>query len=326
MKNNNKTIDPKKKRLISQILVIAIVVLFYVICHFITGGRLLQFSNVKEILIQVSYPMMIALGMTFIFSGGMIDLSIGAQVILAGNLGAVLVTDYGLGYPGLIIGTIVGMLVCEFLSASCSVFLKIPSWVAGLGCALVFESITTIYVNARSKSVGAAKVLLKDCRVLGQFPWMFIIAIVVFIAAYIIFNRTRLGFNLRAIGGGGEVAEAMGIKKTKTILLAAMVGAVIIAVAGIAQVSYIGYYTATSGMGSLAGIFKALAIILISGSFSRIFNDVVGIAVGAFIVSGLFNVLTLLGIPSGTWQDVCLGAVVLVCGILSSIGYKGVMK
>ena len=112
MKNNNKTIDPKKKRLISQILVIAIVVLFYVICHFITGGRLLQFSNVKEILIQVSYPMMIALGMTFIFSGGMIDLSIGAQVILAGNLGAVLVTDYGLGYPGLIIGTIVGMLVC----------------------------------------------------------------------------------------------------------------------------------------------------------------------------------------------------------------------
>ena len=79
-------------------------------------------------------------------------------------------------------------------------------------------------------------------------------------------------------------------------------------------------------MGSLNGIFKSLAVILIAGSFSRIFNDAVGCVIGAFIVAGLFNVLTLMGVPSGTGQDVCLGIVVLICGILSSLGYKGVMK
>lgn len=79
-------------------------------------------------------------------------------------------------------------------------------------------------------------------------------------------------------------------------------------------------------MGSLSGIFKSLAVILIAGSFSRIYNDAVGCVIGAFIVAGLFNVLTLMGVPSGTGQDVCLGMVVLVCGILSSLGYKGVMK
>lgn len=322
----NSGVDPKKRRLKNQILVIGMVVLAYVICHFITGGRLLTPTNLKAILTQVTYPMILALGMMFIFSGGMIDLSIGAQAILAGNIGAVLVEDFGLGYPGLIIGIVVGMVVCEMLSASCSVFIGIPSWIAGLGAALVFEAIATIYVGNRAKTAGAAVVYLKHCQVLGTFPLIFIIALLVFALSYFIFNHTKLGFNLRAIGGGGEVAEAMGINRRKTILLSALTGALIISVGVITQISYTGRFTTSAGMGSLSGIFKALAVILISGSFSRIFNDAVGCVVGAFIVAGLFNVLTLVGVPSGTGQDICLGIVVIGCGILSSWGYKGVVK
>ena len=132
------SVDPKKRRLYNQILIIAIVAAAFVVCHFITGGRLLTPNNLRTILTQVTYPMIVALGMMFIFTGGMIDLSIGAQIILAANIGAVLVEDFGLGYPGLIIGTVIAMIVCELLSASCSVFLGIPSWVAGLGAAVVF--------------------------------------------------------------------------------------------------------------------------------------------------------------------------------------------
>lgn len=318
--------DPKKKRLQSQILIIVIIIAAFVVCHFITGGRLLAPNNLRTLLTQVTYPMIVALGMMFIFTGGMIDLSIGAQAILAGNIGAILVEDFGLGYPGLIIGVVAGMIVCELLSASCSVFLGIPSWVAGLGAALVFEAIATIYVGNRAKTAGAAVVYLKHCQALGTFPTIFIIAIAVFVVAWFIFNRTQLGFNLRAIGGGGEVAEAMGINRTKTIMLSALVGAVIISVGVITQLSYTGRFTTSAGMGSLSGIFKSLAVILIAGSFSRIFNDAVGCVIGAFIVAGLFNVLTLVGVPSGTGQDICLGMVVLVCGILSSLKYKGVMK
>lgn len=325
-KEKTLSVDPKKKRLQTQILVIAIVVAAFVVCHFITGGRLLAPNNLRTILTQVTYPMIVALGMMFIFTGGMIDLSIGAQAILAGNVAAVLVEDFGLGYAGLIIGAIVTMIVCELLSASCSVFLGIPSWVAGLGAALVFEAIATIYVGNRAKTAGAAVVYLKHCQALGKFPTIFIIAIAVFVVAWFIFNRTKLGFNLRAIGGGGEVAEAMGINRVKTIMLSAAVGAVIISIGVITQLSYTGRFTTSAGMGSLSGIFKSLAVILIAGSFSRIYNDAVGCVIGAFIVAGLFNVLTLMGVPSGTGQDVCLGMVVLVCGILSSLGYKGVMK
>lgn len=323
---NAASADLKKRRLRSQILVVAIIVVIFVICHFITGGRLLRINNIKAILTQVTYPLMVGLGMMFIFSTGMIDLSIGAQVILAANVGAILVEICGFGYPGLIIGTVVMMVICELLSTSCSLFLGIPSWVAGLGCALVFEAAGMILVGSQAESLGAAIVYMKHCDALGQFPVIFIIAVIVFIASYFIFNYTKFGFNLRAIGGGGEVAEAMGINRKRTILMAAIIGAIIISVGGITQLSYTGRFTPTSGMGSLSGIFKPLAVVLISGSFSRIYNDAVGCLVGAFIVAGLFNVLTLLGVPSGTGQDICLGAVVMLCGIFSSLRYKGVMK
>lgn len=324
--SRNLSVDPKKRRLRNQIIVIGMLVIVYIICHFLTGGRLLTPNNLKVMLTQITYPMIVALGMMFIFSGGMVDLSIGAQAILAGNIGAVLVEDFGLGYPGLILGIVLGMVVCEFLSASCSLYIGIPSWIAGLGCALVFEAVATIYVEARAKTAGAAVVYLKHCTALGTFPTIIIVALLVFVVAYFIFNKTQLGFNLRAIGGGGEVAEAMGINRKKTVMISALVGAAIISVGVITQLSYTGRFTTSAGMGSLSGIFKALAIILISGSFSRIFNDAVGVLIGSVIVAGLFNVLTLLGVPSGTGQDICLAAVVLLCGILSAWGYKGVVK
>lgn len=323
---NTVSADLKKKRLRDQILIIAVIAFIFIVCHFITGGRLLKANNIRAILTQVSYPLMVGLGMMFIFSTGIIDLSIGAQAILAGSTGAIAVEIWGMGYPGLIIGTIVVLIACELLCTSCSLFMGIPSWVAGLGCALIYEAAGMILVEFESKSLGTAIIYLKHCNALGQFPVNFIIAVIVFITAYFIFNHTVFGFNLRALGGGGEVAEAMGINRKKTVLLSAVTGASIIAVGAIVQLSYTGRFTPTSGMGSLSGIFKSLAVILIAGSFSRIFNDAVGCLVGAFIVAGLFNVLTLMGVPAGSGQDICLGIVVMLCGILASLRYKGVMK
>ena len=318
--------DVKKKRLQSQILVIAIIAVICVICHFLTGGRLLMPTNIKTILMQWTYPLLVGLGMMFIFTSGMIDLSIGAQLILAGNVGAILVEDFGLGYVGLIIGTVATLVVCELLSASCSTFLGIPSWVAGLGAALVYEAIGTIVTSVRAKTAGTSVVYLKHCRNLGPVPWICIIALILFVIAFFLFNRSTLGFNLRAVGSSPEVAEAMGIKRKKTIMIAALIGAVILGISAITQMSYTGRYTAMSGMGSLSGIFKALATILFAGSFSKIFSDPVGVAVGSFIITILFNILTLFGVPSGTYQEMCLGAVVILCGILSSFKNKGVVK
>ncbi len=318
--------DQKRKRLQGQLIIVGVIIVICVICHFCTGGKLLSPVNLKVLSIQWTYPLLIGLGMMFIFSGGMVDLSIGAQAILAGNIGAIFVEDFGLGYPGLILGCIGGVILCEMVSASCSVFFGIPSWVAGLGSALVFEAIATIICSARSGATGSAVVYLKNCRVLGTFPWIILIAAIVFAVAYFLFNRSKLGLNLQAVGSAPEVSEAMGINRRKTIIIAALVGAVIVGIGTTTQLSYTGRYTAMSGMGSLAGIFKSLAAILTGQSFGKYFSNPVGVLVGSFIVTVLFNILTLFGVPSGTYQEMTLGAVVILCGILASWKIKGVVK
>jgi ribose transport system permease protein len=40
----------------------------------------------------------------------------------------------------------------------------------------------------------------------------------------------------------------------------------------------------------------------------------------------VFNVLALLGVPSGTLQEACLGAFLIVFGVLGQKGYLGVVK
>jgi ribose transport system permease protein len=145
-------------------------------------------------------------------------------------------------------------------------------------------------------------------------------------SAYFLYHRTSLGLNCRAVGGNGAVASAMGIDRRKTVLRGAVVAGVFIGLAAVVQISYNGKVYSASGLGSLATIFRALTALLLAQSCERIVNIPVGILFSSFVVTSVFNVLTLFGVPSGTWQEVFLGFIVIAGGMLSHLRYKGVVK
>jgi len=66
--------------------------------------------------------------------------------------------------------------------------------------------------------------------------------------------------------------------------------------------------------------------VLIASSMAAIFNVVVGVVIGTISLSALFNALTLLGVPPGTWQEVVLGMLVIAVTIVSMRGEEGVVK
>lgn len=326
MSSSQKSSSEKSKRVKTQLILFACIILLFIISNVVVDGKLLTFNNMKTIISHAIFPSFVTWGMMFIFTSGLIDLSIGANILLSANVGAICAMDLGMGYFGLIFATIICVVILEQLSVNCSVNLKIPSWISGLGMALIFEAILTIYSTIRSKTEGSSVITLKGFRGMGTMPLMAIVWIAGFIIAYIIFNRTTLGLNLRAIGGNEGVANAMGINKKKTILLGALVGAIFIGLAAVIQESYAGKLSSQSGLGSLSTIFKSLATVLLAGSFEKIISMPVGILVGSVFITALFNVLTLLGVPSGTGQEICLGGIVILCGIISHWGYKGVVK
>ena len=311
-----------------RILLLVLLLVALEIMNLISGGVMLTVKNItKNILPQAVFPTCVAWGMMFIFGTGLVDLSIGAQVILGANIGAILAMDFGLGYWGLIIAPFVVIVICELLVVFCSEILKIPGWIAGLGCGLIFEAIMVMWSQERSKTAGTAVVTLgDDLRALGKWPVNVIIMVVIFIIVYLIYNRTSIGINLKAIGGDAAVSSAVGINRRKALLAAVVIGALVVAAGALLMISKSGSQSASSGLASLSTIFKALAVVMLAQSLNSIVSEPVGVLGSGIFVMALFNFLTIMGVQAGTLQEVVLGGVVIICGVLSRLNYKGVAK
>lgn len=316
----------QKKRRIKLVIFYSGYILLFILANILTENRFFVKTNIISTISHAVFPGLVAFGMVFIFTGGIIDLSIGATVILAGNVGVYACCEAGLGYAGLIIGCLLCAVCCEVLTVTIGLKAKIPSWIAGLGMTLIYEAIMGMYSGWLSKDQGTAVLRMTSSRGFGQIPGMIIVWLLGFIVCYLLFNRTSIGMNIRALGCNIGVATAMGVKKDRSLIMGAIIGGLFIGTAAMCYISYNGHLTAVTGMNSVSQIFKALAVFLLAASFESIIGVPMGILLGSLLIAGLFNCLTLLGVPSGTGQEIMLGLIVIVCGIISKLNYKGVSK
>ena len=313
-----------RTRRMQQILVLAGLLLIFVIIHFATGSRFLTRRNLGIIVSHAVIPTFITWGLIFSFTSGMIDLSIGAIVVLASNFAGILGLKFG--YAGLILGGLAAGVALQALNGLVFLKTKIPPWVAGLGMAMIYESIGAFYSNAAVRSGGMVVSLGSQLRGLGQLPVNVLMLIPGLIAAYILFCRTSIGLNVRAVGSDIRVTKEMGIDPNRAKFLGMLVCGVFIGLGSAINQSYVGQLLPRTGLTTVSTIFQPLTAVLIATSMGAIFNVVIGVVLGTISLSALFNALTLLGVPSGTWQEVVLGALVIAVTVVSMRGEEGVVK
>ena len=141
---------------------------------------------------------------------------------------------------------------------------------------------------------------------------------------YILYNRTTISLNIRALGGNKDVAGPSSI--SETLLMVGIISGIFVGVASVVQQSFAGRTTIATGLTSIYVIFRPLAIVLLAQILQKRLNIIVAVPICAVIIFAVFNLLTLLGIPSGTLQEALLGGFLIVFGILGQRGYKGVVK
>ena len=73
-------------------------------------------------------------------------------------------------------------------------------------------------------------------------------------------------------------------------------------------------------------IFQPLAIYLLAQIIQKHINIVICVPICAFILYAVFNVLTVLGVPSGTLQEAFLGFFIVIFGVIGQRKAKGVVK
>lgn len=271
-------------------------------------------------------PTFIAWGLVFIFSGGP-DFSIAGAMVLAGNLGAVAVVEWNMGYLGLFLFCILTTVVLQLLSTWVRLKFNLPTWVSGLAMLMIYEAIAAVYTQARTAQ-GLTVVTLgaEQCRDLGNRPWPMIFLLVGTVVVYLIFSRTKIGIDYRAASSNAKVAGYMGIRSKKTQYIAALVGAVLVGIAAVLTISSSGKINTFTGLGSMSVIGKALATWLLAGAMEKRLSKPICIVLGAFFTAMLFNVMTRLGVPSGTWQEVTNAAFILIFGASAFAGTKEVVK
>lgn len=318
--------NDSNKLLFGRIRLAIILIVPYIVLNMATGGKILTVNNLSSVFTSSVTAMFMSWCFCFLFTTGITDLSVGAILILAGNVGGIFAVNFNLGTFGLLLGSILLSVLLLLLNTVVRQLTKIPSWIFGLGAAMVYEAIG-MYYGSYMISRGRQVVSLGNiARHIGRTPWNFVLVAVGFIVAYLIFNRTSVGYNIRSLGSNRKVAEMMGVNVQKTMIYSAVVGGIFLGVAGAVNESYASRVMPVTGLSSVALIFTALAGFLLASSLGKYIDLTLAIVIGIFFITSLFNVLTILGVPSGTWQQTVMGLTVVISGIASQRNYKGVVK
>lgn len=304
--------------LILAMLIVAVVV------NMLTGGRFMAAKNLEVILSNSIYPTFLAWGLCFLFACGYTDMSMGGVLVL----GSFAACAFGnaFGYPGVILGGLIAGTLLVFINFGIFASTRIPSWIASISLAMIYEAVSVFLRSWRATKPYVDVELDRSFRALGQWPLNAILLVVGFIIVYFVYNRTTIGLNVRAIGGNTTVARALGINIPKTILWVGLICGLLVGVSCIIQESYNGKTFAVSGLASIQMIFKPLAIALLAQVLQKWINIIIVVPFCSIIIYAVFNIMTFLGVPSGTLQDVCLGAFVILFGILGQKGVKEVVK
>lgn len=313
-----------KKKAVKIVIALAVIVCVFIIINIIVQGKFLTFSNIRVILQATTAPTLVGFGFLMVFTGNITDLSPGSIIIVASTTSGLACVRFG-PVVMLIVGILTGI-ACMLINFSIYRITKVPPWIAGLGMAMAYEAIIGAYAGWCAANRQKVVTLTGSQRVFGMEPGIYIILVIGIIIAYILYNYTNWGVNYRAVGDNEDVAKIMGINVTKTIMLAGVAAGFFFGLAAVVKEGYAGFTNAASGLTSLSTCFQPIAAVLLAMALSGIINVVFAVPLSCFLIVVIFNVLTLMGVPSGTFQDTLLGIILIVFAVFANRKTKGVVK
>lgn len=239
---------------------IYIVLVVLVAAISIYSPNFLSFTSMRDILIQSSPRVIIALGSAMILITAGCDLSAGRVVGLTAVVSASLsqmpnyphpffeqVPDLPLILPILIavgVGALVGL-----VSGLIVAYLKIVPFIATLGTMVMTYGVCSLYFDMPPNNSQPIGGLRPEFTAIGtgaidlgviSIPYIVIIAAVIALIMYVVYNKTVLGKNMFAIGGNPQAAVVSGINVATTLICIYVLAGALYGVGGILEAARTG--------------------------------------------------------------------------------------
>ncbi|MFQ6832622.1 ABC transporter permease subunit [Butyricicoccus pullicaecorum] len=311
----------------------AIIILIALLALFVglTTQNFFTSSNGKNLLINVAPRFIIACGVSGCLITKGTDLSAGRMVGLSACLSAMLLQDVTytarmlpwLPDMPVAVALIIVLLIVAFFGAinGCVIaFLKVPPFIATLGMQTIVYGLCSVITN--NQPLGGFKQSYSQIAFgsLGPIPYLPIIALLVGIYMWVLFNKTRHGKYMYAIGGNENAAEVAGVNVSAALIRIYILAAVLYGLGGFLLGAKAGGASTATGFGYE---LEAIAACTIGGvSTNGGVGRVSGVLIGVLVFETLKICLQFMGVdPAITY--IVQGFVIILAVALDLRKYLG---
>jgi simple sugar transport system permease protein len=265
-----------------------------------------------NLLVDNSYLIVLAVGMTFVILTGGIDLSVGAVVALST---VIVATTLQAGWPApvaiatvLVVGPLLGLLmglVIEYFDVQPFIVTLAGMFLARGLCYVI--SVDTLPIKDPTlREVGLNYVYLYEDKFIR---WTVVIAIVVVVIAVYTLHQTRFGRTVYAVGGNRHSAQLMGLNAAGARVSVYAISGFCAALAGLllAVQKLSGY--SLNGIGLELDAIAAAVIggVLLSGGVGFVLGSVIGV-----LVLGTIQTFVTAANLDSYWTRIMTGVLLLV--------------
>lgn len=320
-----------KKSVVNFLLNYALyIVLFMMIVFFvIKEPSFLSFKNLTNILSQASTRGILALGVAGLIVLQGTDLSAGRILGFTAIVSASLLqsTTYAARmYPDMkalpLIIPMIGAMIIGGMFGAINGFgvakLKVHAFIITLGTQLIAYGASCLYIDR--PPLGAQPVANLDERytkfVNGslkfgpvEIPYLILYLVIIAIIMWFIWNKTKLGKNMFAIGGNPEAAAVSGVNVVKNIMTIFIISGVLYGLAGFLEAARAGSTTTSTGFNYE---LDAISACVVGGvSFTGGVGTIPGVLLGAILLQVINYGLNFIGV-NAYWQYIIRGLIIIV--------------
>ncbi len=282
--------DAKRKKVLSMIIPYAGLAFLIVFFIMVTAGNFISLSNLENLINQSYTLIIVAVGAAFVYAWGGMDMSIGAIQAFTSVIIAVVALQHVLPIWMILPISIIVAAAVDSLNAIISLATHVPVFVVSLCINYICTGIV-----AASVSQSDIYISYQEYSAFNNTAVKAIVLLAVIAVGYYMFEYTRLGKGLKAVGGNINTAKQSGINAAKYIVIAYAILGAAVGVISFFALTRTGIVSASTGNTLMLDVLTAIVLggfPMAGGSKAKISSAIVG----AVTVSVLTNGLTLWGV------------------------------
>lgn len=290
-----------------QVLSIAFILLVLFVFFSVATDAFLSAENLVNVGRQIAPTVIVAVAMTFVITTGQIDLSVGSVLALSASSMAIL-AESGSAALALAAALLVGLAVGS-INGYFSSYQGLPSFIVTLAALTAVRGIALFITQGYSTPIEVDWLLyLGQGKILGIYMPTWIALVVAVIGIYV-FNQTRFGRYVTAVGSNAEAIRRAGVNINRIRMAVLIMTGLAASIAGILIATRLASGSSNSGVGFE---LEAITAVVLGGtSLMGGRGSVIGSVLGALVLGVLANGLVLLRVDV-YWVPIVQGVILLV--------------